>query len=133
VSADNAHAIHPAHPEYADGNEAPVLGGGVVVKYNAAQHYTTDAVSDAVFREVCASAGVNVQRYSNRADLPGGSTLGNISTAHLSIHSVDVGLPQLAMHAACEVACAADVESLVSAMTEYYSRSFRVAEDGFAI
>ena len=133
VSADNAHAIHPAHPEYADGNEAPVLGGGVVVKYNAAQHYTTDAVSDAVFREVCASAGVNVQRYSNRADLPGGSTLGNISTAHLSIHSVDVGLPQLAMHAACEVAGAADVESLVSAMTEYYSRSFRVAEDGFAI
>jgi len=133
VSADNAHAVHPAHPEYADGSEAPVLGGGVVVKYNAAQHYTTDAVSDAVFREVCASAGVNVQRYSNRADLPGGSTLGNISTAHLSIHSVDVGLPQLAMHAACEVACAADVESLVSAMTEYYSRSFRVAEDGFAI
>ena len=133
VSADNAHAVHPAHPEYADGNEAPVLGGGVVVKYNAAQHYTTDAVSDAMFREICTAAGIRVQRYSNRADLPGGSTLGNISTAHLSVYSVDIGLPQLAMHAACEVACAADVEQLVAAMTEYYGRSFRVSGDEFEI
>ena len=133
VSADNAHAVHPAHPEYADGSEAPVLGGGVVVKYNAAQHYTTDAVSDAVFRDVCAAAGVQVQRYSNRADLPGGSTLGNISSAHLSIPCVDIGLPQLAMHAAYEVACAADAEQLVAAMTEYYSRSFRVDAAGYEI
>lgn len=66
VSADNAHAVHPAHPEYADSNEAPVLGGGVVIKYNAAQRYTTDAVSDAVFRQICVEAGVPVQRYSNR-------------------------------------------------------------------
>jgi len=133
VSADNAHAVHPAHPEYADGQEAPVLNGGVVVKYNAAQHYTTDAVSDAVFRQVCAAAGVSVQRYSNRADLPGGSTLGNISTAHVSVHSVDIGLPQLAMHASYEVAGAEDTLSLVRTMTEYYSRSFRVGADGFEI
>lgn len=133
VSADNAHAIHPAHPEYADGKEFPVLNGGVVVKYNAAQHYTTDAVSDAVFREVCAAAGVTVQRYSNRADLPGGSTLGNISTAHLSIHSVDIGLPQLAMHAAYEVAGTQDTEDLVRVMTAYYSCSFCMNADGCSI
>jgi len=133
VSADNAHAVHPAHPEYSDGGEAPVLGGGVVVKYNAAQHYTTDAVSDAVFRQICAAAGVSVQRYSNRADLPGGSTLGNISTAHVSVHSVDIGLPQLAMHASYEVAGVQDTESLIRAMTAYYSRSFRAGAKGFEI
>ena len=133
VSADNAHAIHPAHPELSDGREFPVLNGGVVVKYNAAQHYTTDAVSDAVFREVCAAAGVTVQRYSNRADLPGGSTLGNISTAHLSVHSVDIGLPQLAMHAAYELAGTQDTEDLVRVMTTYYSRSFRMNTEGCSI
>ena len=133
VSADNAHAIHPAHPEYADPGEAPVLNGGVAVKYNASQRYTTDAVSDAVFRQVCAGAGVPVQRYSNRADLPGGSTLGNISTAHLSVYSVDVGLPQLAMHSACEVAGARDTEYLARAMAAYYGRSFRALPEGFEI
>ena len=133
VSADNAHAVHPAHPEYADPGEAPVLGGGVVIKYNANQRYTTDAVSDAVFRQVCALAGVPVQRYSNRADLPGGSMLGNLSTAHLSVHSVDVGLPQLAMHAACEVAAGADTEALARAMTVYFSRTFRAGPEGFFI
>ena len=133
VSADNAHAIHPAHPEYSDGGEAPVLNGGVVVKYNAAQHYTTDAVSDAVFRQICAMAEVPVQRYSNRADLPGGSTLGNISTAHVSARSVDIGLPQLAMHASCEVAGVEDTLSLIRAMTVYFGRSFCAGEDGFTI
>lgn len=133
VSADNAHAVHPAHPEYADGSEFPVLNGGVVVKYNAAQRYTTDAVSDAVFRQVCREANVPVQRYSNRADLPGGSTLGNISTAHLSVHSVDIGLPQLAMHSACETAGARDTEYLVRVMTEYFEKSFRAGPEGFEI
>ena len=130
VSADNAHAVHPAHPELSDGAERPVLNGGVVLKYNAGQNYTTDAVSGAVFREVCRAAGVPVQRYSNRADLPGGSTLGNISSAHLSIPSVDIGLPQLAMHAAYEVAGSRDTALLVRAMAEYFSRSFRYLPDG---
>ena len=133
VSADNAHAVHPNHPEYADGREFPVLNGGVVVKYNAAQRYTTDAVSDAVFRQVCREAGVPVQRYSNRADLPGGSTLGNISTAHLSVHSVDIGLPQLAMHAAYEVAGAMDTAYLARAMTAYFGKSFRNGPEGIEI
>ena len=130
VSADNAHAVHPAHPELSDGAERPVLNGGVVLKYNAGQKYTTDAVSGAVFREVCRAADVPIQRYSNRADLPGGSTLGNISSAHLSIPSVDIGLPQLAMHAAYEVAGSRDTALLVRAMAEYFSRSFRYLPDG---
>ena len=133
VSADNAHAVHPAHPEYADANEAPVMNGGIVIKYNASQRYTTDAVSAAVFRQICEEAGVALQRYSNRADLPGGSTLGNISTAHVSVHSVDIGLPQLSMHSACEVAGARDAEDLVKAMTAYYSRSFSIGADGIEI
>ena len=130
VSADNAHAIHPAHPEYADKGEYPVLGGGIVIKYNANQRYTTDAVSGAVFQAICQEAGVPVQRYSNRADLPGGSTLGNISTAHLSVPTVDIGLPQLAMHSVCETAGAADTEHLVKAMTAYFSRDFHRDRDG---
>lgn len=130
VSADNAHAIHPAHPEYADKGEYPVLGGGIVIKYNANQRYTTDAVSGAVFQAICQEAGVPVQRYSNRADLPGGSTLGNISTAHLSVPTVDIGLPQLAMHSVCETAGAADTDHLVKAMTAYFSRDFHRDRDG---
>ena len=130
VSADNAHALHPAHPEYADKNEYPVVNGGVVVKYNANQKYTTDAVSGAVFLEMCREAGVRVQRYSNRADLPGGSTLGNISTAHFSVPSVDIGLAQLAMHAAYEVSGAADTESLARIMTYYFGRSLHVGAGG---
>jgi len=130
VSADNAHAIHPAHPELSDTAEHPVLNGGIVVKYNANQKYTTDGLSAAVFGEVCRAADVPVQRYSNRADLPGGSTLGNISTAHLSVPSVDIGLPQLAMHSCYEVAGAKDTEYLVRAMTEYFGRSICCLEDG---
>ena len=130
VSADNAHAIHPAHPEYADKGEFPVLNGGIVIKYNANQRYTTDAVSGAVFQAVCQAAGVPTQRYSNRADLPGGSTLGNISTAHLSVPTVDIGLPQLAMHSVCETAGTADTDYLVGAMAAYFSQSFHYDSDG---
>ena len=130
VSADNAHAIHPAHPELSDGSEHPVLHGGIVLKYNANQKYTTDAISAAVFSELCGAAGVAVQRYSNRADRPGGATLGNISSAHLSIPAVDIGLPQLAMHAAYEVAGARDTEALVKVMTEFFGRAFQCLPDG---
>ena len=130
VSADNAHAIHPNHPEYADKAEAPVLNGGVVLKYNANQRYTTDGFSAALFAELCAAAEVSYQRYSNRADLPGGSTLGNIAMAHLSSPAVDIGLPQLAMHSACEVAGAKDTDALVRVMTAYHSRALCRYDDG---
>ncbi len=131
VSADNAHAVHPNHPEYADRNDRPLMNGGIVIKYNADQHYTTDAMSAAVFLELCRRAGVATQRFSNRADLRGGSTLGNISSSHVSVNTVDVGLPQLAMHSAYETAGAKDTESFVKAAGCFYESSFRL-KDGVA-
>jgi len=121
VSADNAHAIHPNHPELADASNAPVMGKGIVLKYNANQRYTTDGVSAALFRKVCQKANVPVQTYCNRADMPGGSTLGNISLSHVSVPSVDIGLPQLAMHSCYETAAVSDAICLQEAMTAYYS------------
>ena len=130
VSADNAHAIHPNHPEFADAAGAPTLGGGVVLKFNAAQKYTTDGASAALFRKVCEKAGVPVQRYYNRADMPGGSTLGNISLAQVSVLSADIGLAQLAMHSCYETAAVADVGYLTDAMACYYGMSLHCPEDG---
>ena len=121
VSADNAHALHPNHPEFADANNAPVLGGGVVLKFNANQRYCTDGASAAVFRKVCAKADVPVQTYCNRADMAGGSTLGNISLSQVAVPSVDIGLPQLAMHSCYETAGAKDAEYLVNALAAFYS------------
>ena len=133
VSADNAHAVHPNHPEFADRNDRPKINGGIVIKYNANQRYTTDSVSAAVFGEICKAAGVPVQRFTNRADMPGGSTLGNISSAHVSIDTVDIGLPQLAMHSAYETAGVKDTEYLIRAAAEFYSRSFRRTTEGIEI
>ena len=130
VSADNAHAIHPNHPELADAANAPVLGGGVVLKFNANQRYTTDGLSAAIFRKVCQKAEVPVQTYCNRADMPGGSTLGNISLCHVSVPSVDIGLPQLAMHSCYETAAVKDAGYLADAMKTYYGATLCCAEDG---
>lgn len=124
LSADNAHAIHPNHPEYADPNHAPVLNGGVVIKYNANQRYTTDGVSSAVFRMLCQKADVQTQSYCNRSDIPGGSTLGHIAMGHVSVYSIDIGLPQLAMHSCYETIGARDVESMLKMMTCFYSSTF---------
>lgn len=123
ISADNAHAKHPNSPEMSDPDNAPILNGGVVIKYNANQRYATDGLSDAFFRTVCQRAGVRVQTYCNRADLPGGSTLGSISDTRVSILTVDIGLPQLAMHSANETAGAYDVENMISAISEFYATS----------
>lgn len=120
VSADNAHAIHPNHPEYSDANNAPVMGQGVALKFNAAQRYTTDGVSAAIFRKVCAAADVPVQTYYNRADLPGGSTLGNISLSHVSVPTADVGIPQLAMHSCFETVAIADIGHMQKVMTCFF-------------
>lgn len=133
VSADNAHAIHPNHPEYADPKNAPVLGGGVVLKFNAAQRYTTDGISAAIFRKVCRKADVPVQTFFNRADLMGGSTLGHISLNHVSVPTADIGLPQLAMHSAYETAATADALHLEKAMTAFYSSTLTVDGDSFSV
>ena len=133
VSADNAHALHPNHPELADPTNAPVLGGGVVLKFNASQRYCTDGVSAAIFRKVCAKADVPVQTYCNRADLPGGSTLGNISLHHVSVPTADIGLPQLAMHSCYETAAVKDADALVDAMAAFYGSSLEVSGTGYAV
>ena len=122
ISADNAHAIHPNHPEMADRANAPTLGGGIVVKYNANQRYTTDSISDAVFREICKEADVKVQSYYNRADLPGGSTLGSISNTVVSVPTIDIGIPQLAMHSANETCAIADIEAMEKALTLFFTK-----------
>ena len=121
LSADNAHAVHPNHPEYADANNAPVVNGGVVLKFNANLRYTTDGFSAAVLRKVCQKADVPVQTYYNRADLPGGSTLGCISLSQVSVPTADIGLAQLAMHSCYETAGVKDAQYLQKAMQAYYS------------
>lgn len=123
VSADNAHAVHPNHPEYTDATHRPVMNGGVVIKHGV--RYATDGAAQAVFTSLCQKAGVPVQHFSNRSDLPGGSTLGNIANAHLSLNTVDIGLAQLAMHSCFETAGARDTDYLIQAMTAFYSASFR--------
>ena len=128
ISADNARAVHPNHPELSDANNAPMPGAGVVIKFNANGRYTTDGLSAGVFRKICQKANVPVQTYCNRADIAGGSTLGAISLGHVSVMSVDIGLAQLAMHSCYETMAAKDMEHLVSAVSAFYGATFR--EDG---
>ena len=130
VSCDNAHAVHPNHPEYMDPNHAVYMNGGVVIKYNASQKYSSDAVSAAIFRLVCEKAGVPFQHYANRADMPGGSTLGNIANSHVSVNTVDIGLAQLAMHSAFETAGADDTRHMINALTAFFGSSLRMSADG---
>ena len=130
VSADNAHAVHPNHPEYADAPHRPFMNGGVVIKHNANQRYTTDSVSSAVFSEICRNAGVPVQHYANRPDIPGGSTLGSISNTKVALNTVDIGLPQLSMHSSYETAGVDDTGYLVKAMTEFFGTSVSVEGTG---
>lgn len=130
ISADNAHAVHPNHPELEDPSHRPVPNGGIVIKYSANQKYTTDAVSGAVMKEICRKAGVPVQIFYNRSDLPGGSTLGNISTTQLSLNTVDIGLAQLAMHSAYETAGVMDTEHLARASEVFFSGAVTGTGDG---
>lgn len=107
-----------------------MLGGGVVIKYQRQPAAIPRTPCPPRVQSICRRADVPVQRYSNRADLPGGSTLGNISTAHFSVPTVDIGLPQLAMHSVCETAGAADTAYLIRAMTAYFSASFHYDSEG---
>ena len=121
ISADNAHAVHPNHPEKADPTNKPCMNGGPVLKFNSAQKYTTDGVTAAKFKLLCKRVGVPCQTFVNHSDEPGGSTLGNISTSHVSIPSVDVGLPQLSMHSAVETGGVKDTLMAIKVMKEYFS------------
>ena len=133
VSCDNAHAVHPNHPEYSDKNHTSRMNGGVVIKYNANQKYTTDGVSSAIFKTICERAGVPYQLYCNRADMPGGSTLGSIATTKVPLKTVDIGLAQLAMHSSFETAGAKDTEYMVNALKKFYESSLIQNGSGFEI
>ena len=130
VSADNAHAVHPAHLDAADLTNHPHMNGGVVLKFSANQKYCTDSVSAALFRAICEKAGVPTQVFHNHSDILGGSTLGNLSTAQVSLNMVDIGLAQLAMHSPYETAGAKDTDYLVRAMREFYSTFVEDAGQG---
>ena len=118
ISADNAHAVHPAHTDKADPANRPYINGGIVIKFSASQKYCTDGVSAAIFRDLCQRAGVPVQTFVNRSDMAGGSTLGNISNTQVALNTVDIGLPQLAMHSPYETAGVKDTEYLIRAAKE---------------
>lgn len=129
ISADNAHAVHPNHPEKADPVNRPVMNGGIVIKYQAEQKYTTDARSGAVLKLLCKKAGIPWQIYTNHSNQPGGSTLGNLSNLQVSQCSADIGLAQLAMHSAYEMAGAKDVYYLQRLAEMFFSTVLEVKED----
>jgi aspartyl aminopeptidase len=130
LSADNAHAVHPNHPEYSDPLNQTEMNKGIVIKFNANQKYTTDGVSEAVFHQICEKAGVPVQHYANRSDLAGGGTLGNISGRHVSVNTLDIGLAQLAMHSSYETAGTKDVAYMIDGMRAFYETEIRSLGNG---
>ena len=121
VSADNAHAWHPNYSEKYDPTNHPVLGGGPVIKFNAAQKYASDAVSAAVFAQICEEAGVPCQRFVNHSDVAGGSTLGNILASSIPLRGVDMGNAILAMHSCRETGSVIDHIFCVKAFSQFYS------------
>ncbi len=121
ISADNAHAVHPNHPELSDPTNRVYMNEGIVIKHNANQKYTTDAVSSALFKEFCKRADVPYQNYTNRSDVAGGSTLGNIASSKVSINMVDIGLAQLSMHSSYETAGIKDTLYLIKASEEFFN------------
>lgn len=120
ISADNAHAVHPNYTDKADPSNRPFLNGGIVIKFNAGQKYCTDGISAAMFRDICQKAQVPVQTFTNRSDMAGGSTLGNISNTRVALNTVDIGLPQLAMHSPYETAGTNDTEYLIKAAEKFF-------------
>ena len=121
VSADNAHAVHPKYTEKADPVKRPYLNEGIVIKHSANQKYCTDGVSAAMFKDLCNEAEVPFQTFTNRSDILGGSTLGNISNTKVALNAVDVGLPQLAMHSPYETVGVKDTEYLIKAATKLFA------------
>ena len=123
VSADNAHAWHPNYGEKYDPTNHPMLGGGPVIKFNAAQKYASDAASAAIFAGICEKAGVPCQRFVNHSDVAGGSTLGNILASSVPLQGVDMGNAILAMHSCRETGSVIDHEYAVKAFTQFYRLS----------
>lgn len=121
LSADNAHSLHPNHADKNDPTNSVFMNQGIVIKYSARQAYTSDAMSAAIFMDICERANVPYQKFVNRSDMPGGGTLGNVSSHQLSIPTCDIGLAQLAMHSAYESAGVKDIEYMINALTMFYN------------
>lgn len=130
LSCDNAHAMHPHHPEYSDSANTVYMNEGIVIKESANQKYTSDGVSKALLRCILDKAGIPAQFFSNRSDMPGGGTLGNISNRHFSLNTVDIGLAQLSMHSTYETAGTRDVDYMVRGMKAFYEAEIITSADG---
>ncbi len=133
LSCDNAHALHPNHGELSDKNHAPVLNGGIVIKHSSPRRYTTSAETAALAALLCREANVPSQDYRNRADLPGGSTLGAIVLGQVSIPAADIGLAQLAMHSAFETAGAKDTAYLKTMLQLFFEKGLRVCGSTYTL
>ena len=129
ISCDNAHAIHPNHPELFDAKNRPVLNKGIAIKESANQKYTTDAFSRAILKKILDKNNIPYQTFANRSDIIGGSTLGNLSNTAVSMNAVDIGLPQLAMHSAYETAGAKDVEYAIEALRAFFETNIDIKDD----
>ena len=130
LSCDNAHAVHPNHPEYSDKYNKVKLNGGVVIKHNASQKYTTDAVSASVVKLICDRNHIPYQEYANRSDIAGGSTLGGIATTCVSVNSADIGIAQLSMHSCYETAGAHDTAHLAELSRAFFETPIKCERDG---
>ncbi len=129
LSCDNAHALNPNHQEVYDLNNKPYLGNGVVLKYNANQKYTTDALSAAYVNLLAKKAKINLQPYVNRSDIPGGSTLGALLLSQVAIHSADIGLPQLSMHSSLEICASKDLADMINLIKTFYASNLKISDD----
>ncbi len=130
LSCDNAHASHPNHPENDDPTNHTYMNKGIVIKYNANQSYTSDGLSSAIFASLLEKEKIPYQYFTNRSDKRGGGTLGNISNGQVSVLSVDIGLPQLAMHSPLETAGVQDVDTMIRGITAFYNTHLHLTEDG---
>lgn len=129
LSIDNAHANHPNHPEISDSTTKVLLNKGIVIKYNANQSYTSDGFSSAIVKGLCLKNNIPYQEYTNRSDLRGGSTLGNISNSEVSLVSVDIGLPQLSMHSSYEFMGKEDIDHMVNLVKSYFNSTFVLKDE----
>ena len=133
ISCDNAHAVHPNHPELFDVKNRPVLNQGIAIKESANQKYTTDAFSRAILKKILEKKNIPYQTFANRSDIAGGSTLGNLSNTVVSMNAVDIGLPQLAMHSAYETAGAKDVGYVFETLKAFFEANIDIKDDKVAI
>ena len=133
VSLDNAHAIHPNHPEMSDNKNNCLINEGVVIKHNSNMLYTSEAISTAIIKLIASKENISLQTFFNRADARGGSTLGNISLTHVSIRSVDLGIPQLAMHSNYEVMGSKDTINAYKLLKALFNSKIKIEGENVTI